>query len=581
VTALAQGTAGLALVTCFGLLGTRQLGAASILLAVQSLATAVAALAQHQPLVAAATAVIDLIGATWFLRRQSSPVQTAGFPRWFAGRAQGRSLVSAHGPGAEHLKGPVGETSREWSDRPRGSSSMMPFEGVKLGIIAGTGVAILCQSCGPLALPLAVALLSVLLAATRHHPLLRLVALVSLQNGCALAACLLVAAPVSALACFVLVLPFAVGLILGHATGREPGVPLWLRRWLGWQQVAMSAGMFAVSLTIPLDPLAAVFAPLIAAGGVAEAWAARNRIAQSLARRAAALAKLGFMLVAVGTAQPMVAWLAIVGAITAAMFPILRRGSNGMLLALCAAGLGLIGLLTPPVGLAAVSYTALFVGYAGVAAAIPELGVVVVIRILRSMAQANLPPTAGMVLISVALAGLLGCALLLTSRTGLMANRAARRHAPLTQLAQTSLAALAVGLGVPEARFAAVVLLILLILTRAAVAMADGPLAAAARAAMGGIPPLGVFPALVLVLLAINGRVPWLLLPVGLSLAAVAAASLPARIPPRLSAGTTPNWRRAIVRSVGLVPLALAFLFGFFAPDGLVDWLRAATAGTP
>jgi hypothetical protein len=40
-------------------------------------------------------------------------------------------------------------------------------------------------------------------------------------------------------------------------------------------------------------------------------------------------------------------------------------------------------------------------------------------------------------------------------------------------------------------------------------------------------------------------------------------------------------WITNALQPAGLVPLALALLFGFFAPDSLVGWLRAMTAGPP
>jgi hypothetical protein len=553
VTALAQGTAGLALVMCFGLLGARQVALASILLAIQGLAVAIAALAQHQPLIAAATAAIDVVGAVWFLR------------------------VASIGA----LRSPI--------EPPEG-----PMGGARLGVIVGAALAVLCQSSGPLALPLAVVLLSVLLAATRQHRLMQLIALVSLQNGVALAACLVVHVPFLALACFVLPLPLAAGFALGGPARYDLGIPRWMRSWLGWAQLAVSVAMFAASLAVRLDPLATIFAPLIGMWGIADAWAGRHRMAQSPARRLAASARLGLMLVAVGTTQPVLAWLAVTGAMTAPLFPALSRRWNEALLAFCASGLVIFGLLTMSGELASVSYTGLFVGYAAIAAVVPELGVVVVFLVMRLTVQTHLPSMATALLLAVASVGLLTCALLLldnaglvargrlSGRTGRSANQTPQRHLTLLSLAQTSIIAVALGLDLPDARFAAVVLLILLILTRTAARIAHGAVAAAAAASLGGIPPLGVFPGLVLVLLALSSHAPWLLLPIGIGLAGVVASSIGQQGWWRDAALPSPStWTSSALRSVGLVPLALALLFGFFAPDGMVDWLRAATAAAP
>ena len=92
--------------------------------------------------------------------------------------------------------------------------------GVKPGVAIGAVLAILCQSLGSLALPSAIVLLSILLAATRSHKSMQVVALVALQNGVALAGSLvahpddLPAALVFPLACLVLPLPLAVALLV-------------------------------------------------------------------------------------------------------------------------------------------------------------------------------------------------------------------------------------------------------------------------------------------------------------------------------------------------------------------------------
>jgi hypothetical protein len=545
VTALAQGSAGIALVMCFGLLGTRRVAAASIMVAIQSLAVAVAALAQHQPLIAAATAIIDLVGASWFLSRQ----------RPLSGAAV-RSAAEPPEP---------------------------PISDARLGILLGAALAVLCQSCGSMALPLAVVLLSVLLAATRHHRLMPLVAVVSLQNGVALAASLQAHAPLHALACFVLPPLFAAGLAWQTNFRHDQIMPARLRGGFGWVQLAAALGMFLASLAIPLDPLAAIFAPLIAAWGIAEAWAVRHRIAQDLPQRLAALAKLAFMLVAIAATDPVFAWLAVTAAMSAALFPTFRRRQGDAALAFCASGLAIFGLLAMPLGLPSVSYTCLLIGYAAIAAVVPELAVIVVLLILRLMIQAHLPPIALDILTAVAVAGLLICALPLILDAGLIggpaetdANRTEPRRLTLAYFAQTSIAAVALGLDLPDARLAALVTLILLILTRCATRISQGP---AASAGLGGIPLIGVLPGLVLVLLAASSHAPWLLLPIGLGLCGVIATCFPARHWSRTAAPLRASWTTS--QAAGLVPLALALVLGFFAPDGMIDWLRAVTAGPP
>ena len=175
MTALAQGSAGLALVMGFALLATGQVTAAAVLLAVQSGAVAVTAVVLHQPLMAIPPLILG--AGTWLLQHETPDPRT------------------------------------------------IAIGGVKPGVAIGAVLAVLCQSLGILALPSAIVLLSILLAATRSHKSMQVVALVALQNGLALAGSLvahpenLPAALLFPLACLVLPLPLAVALLV-------PGVPL-------------------------------------------------------------------------------------------------------------------------------------------------------------------------------------------------------------------------------------------------------------------------------------------------------------------------------------------------------------------
>jgi hypothetical protein len=92
-----------------------------------------------------------------------------------------------------------------------------------------------------------------------------------------------------------------------------------------------------------------------------------------------------------------------------------------------------------------------------------------------------------------------------------------------------------------------------------------------ARAGLAGLPPLGVFPGLMLVVLAFSSHAPWLLLPLGVAVIPILLAGLPARLP-------AVSLRTAML-SAGWLPLVLAALFGFFTPTELVLWLAALTAG--
>jgi hypothetical protein len=146
-------------------------------------------------------------------------------------------------------------------------------------------------------------------------------------------------------------------------------------------------------------------------------------------------------------------------------------------------------------------------------------------------------------------------------------------------LGQASIAAVSICIGQEAGRFAALVLLILLILTRSAARITDGRAATLALAGLGGIPPLGVFPGLVLVVLALAAHDPWLLLPVGLALIPFAAASLPQPLP---DFALRPDFARGRgAPSIAWLPLAASVLAGYFAPDQLVHWWHLLTAGGP
>jgi hypothetical protein len=553
MTALAQGSAGLALVMCFALLRTGQISAAAILLAVQSAAVAVTALVQHQPLMAVPP--VFLAAGVW------------GGGRW---------LMRHHDLTLDPWTAPMG--------------------GAKLGIGAGAVLAILCQSQGGLALPSAIILLSILLAATRPHPLMQVVALVAAQNGLALAASLvtepasLPASLLLPLACLALPLPLAAGLLLpamtpapshagpSHAglnhTGPDPaGLGLaraWMARlprtagWLGWTDLGLALAMAAATLTVPLDSLASVFAPLLGLDGVLRSCVRRNRRVLTPIRRGTALAQTGFTVLAVCAPNLTLAWLAVMGGMAMALLPVLSRRWDGAALAFLGAGLALFGLLLLPATPTVLGYFSLFAGFATIAAVVPDLAVVLVILILRLANQATWPQGVEALGSGLAVIALLACALLMTSP--------ARPHRiTLLVLSHASIAALTICAGQAEGRFAALVLLILLILSRAATRVAGAPVAVLAVAALGGVPPLGVFPGLVLVALTLAAHSPWLLLPLGIASIPVVLSSFPRRLPD-LSLRTS-------VPSIAWLPLLLAFVTGYFAPERLVHWWRILTVG--
>jgi hypothetical protein len=536
-TPLAQGSAGLALVMCFALLRTSQLSAAAMLLAVQSAAVAVTAAVLYRPLLALPPL---MLGAGVWLVRHKTPM-------------------------LEPRAAPVG--------------------GAKLAVGAAAVVAILCQSQGGLGVPLAIILLSVLLAATRAHPLMQVMSLVALQNGIALSGCLSAApetlpgALLLPIACLLLPMPLAAGLLVPAIASSPQHEPVpraksWTVRvpldgsWLGWIDLLLAVGVFVATLIVPLDLLASVFAPLLGLDGVLRVCARRNRGARSAVRRATALAQSGCVILAVCAPNAMVAWLAVLAAMAAALLPTLSRRWRDAVLAFVAAGLVLFGMLlqaapsaaTPPV-LGAFS---LFIGFAMIAAVVPDLAVVLVILILRLANQSRWPPEVDAIAVGITMVGLLVCAVRLINPVRL-------HRVTLLQLSQASVAALSICIDQAEGRFAALVLLILLILSRSAARFHDRGAAPLAIAGLAGIPPLGVFPGLVLVVLTISAHEPWLLLGVGAALVPIALAGMPRRFPDLPA--------RPMMPSIAWLPLLLAVLVGYFAPDGLVYWWRILTAG--
>lgn len=272
-----------------------------------------------------------------------------------------------------------------------------------------------------------------------------------------------------------------------------------------------------------------------------------------------------FLVLAVCSPSPIIAWLAVFASIATALSPPLTRRWNAAVLAFLGAGVALFGLLLVTLAPSVPGYLSVFAGFTAVAAIVPDLAVVLVILLLRLANQAPWPPAAEALGIAMALVALLACAAKLRGTSPWSSIS-------LLQQSQASIAALSVCLGRADGRFAALVLLVLVILTRAAARVADGPVADLAIAGLGGLPPLGVFPGLILVVLAITGQDAWLLLPVGAACVPIVLASRPRR---HLLARRP----QAAILSVGWLPLALALVFGYFAPDGLVRWWHVLTAG--
>jgi hypothetical protein len=334
--------------------------------------------------------------------------------------------------------------------------------------------------------------------------------------------------------------------------------------WFGWLDLGLSVAVFALTLLVPLDSLASVFAPLLGLDGVLRSCQRRKREAMSPAGRALALLTSVLLVLTVCPSSPVIAWLAVLAAITTSSLPTLARRWNQAVVAFCGAGVALFGLLLLALAPSVPGYFSVFAGFTAIAAVVPDLAVVLVILTLRLANQASWPPGAGSLGIAIALIALLVCATMLHGKSP-------RSSVTLLQQSQACIAALSVCLGQANGRFAALVVLILLIPTRSAARITDGPVGSLAIAGLGGVPPLGVFPGIVLVVLAVIDRDAWLLLPLGAAYIPILLASLPRGMP-----AFSP---RAAIPSAGWVPLAIALLIGYCAPDGLVRWWHVLTAG--
>lgn len=394
-------------------------------------------------------------------------------------------------------------------------------------VAAGAALAVLTQSQGAVGIPLALILLALL-------PGRLMPRLFGAANGLLLAGAVTGhAAPVFCAACL------AVPATLYIPPLRPPRLP----SRAGLADLTVMVILLGATLTLPLNAVGAIVAPLMALDGALSAWSRRTIRSKA---RVFAMARDGFAVAAVALSGPVTAWVAIL-AVAAASFA--GRRPDRMAFAGLGAALALFGWMQTAT--TAGSF-ALFAGFACMAATVPDLAPVAVIFLLRHAAE---PGPAG---IAVALAALLTATVAVwrSNRTGLL------------QLGPAALAALCVAAG-PDGRFAALVLVILVLLTRSATRFPDS--AALARAGLGGVPPLGVFPGTALAIMALADQQPWLAAPVIVAQIAFAVRAL--------AGGNLLVWPKT--PSPGWLPLVLSVLAGFLAPASLVQWWRIVAAGGP
>ncbi|MGA3399859.1 MAG: hypothetical protein ABSC95_11615 [Acetobacteraceae bacterium] len=552
MTPLAQGAAGLAVALGFALLSTRRTGGLAILCVAQAVVVALAALAQGEFAVAlVACAEAALVG---WLGTRILPL-----PLWV------RSAARPNHPGAG--------ASVPYSPPAAGGIWLLGAGAVLAGLAAtipGTGLA------------LAVVLLGLLLLAARPLPSHQALGIAAVQNGLVLAG---IAAGLSNGRLALVVLPWLPALALGALwLGSDRARTAWLQapRPAGWIDTALCGLALVLAAALPwqlgahgpfwrLDPLAVHVVLLLAALATAASWTQRNASPVWGSR----LAILAGTALAVLSTDPLPRWLGMTVAtigVAAAALPAraeawrrLRLGCTGLGLALFGTIALYAAALPQPASAIALhpapallpASVCIMLGYGTLAVLAPELTVAAVALILRMRGA----PADDLLLA-------LGLAAMLVATLGLATARGPqRRTLPLVGLAQGGAAVFAFGLGSESGNLAGLLQLSFLALTQCALLLAreNGLDRLAARAGLAGLPPFGLFPSLALILVATAERLPWLLLPLGAGLAAVAWAvllQLPAGHRLRLS----PAW----------LPLALLLIAGFAMPDPLLAWFRLA-----
>jgi hypothetical protein len=342
-----------------------------------------------------------------------------------------------------------------------------------------------------------------------------------------------------------LALPFAGAAIL--ALPRLAWVSVWVDLAIGLFGLAIVFGCVWAS-PAPLPLLRLDRFGLFAAGLVLVAALGAGRGDGYVAKHIA----LGGMLLAVLAAHPLILVAALALSAVAALEPHVRTGRYRVPLAGGGLGLLLFGTILPVSPLAA---GCAVLGLAVLAVAAPTL-----LPVLPLLAARY----AGPELVALGLVAVGGCGIAAALRP------ARQSYIPWIALGQAGVVAVAFGLTVPQATFAALVLLALLVLSQAArnLATGDGLAALVASAGLAGLPPFGVFPGMALVVVAVAGSSIWLLPPLLAGIAMLGWASIRHLPPPRLVASD--RW------SAAWIPLVAVLLIGWCMPDALAAWLHAA-----
>lgn len=233
--------------------------------------------------------------------------------------------------------------------------------------------------------------------------------------------------------------------------------------------------------------------------------------------------------------------------------------------ALVAAGLVLLlfGTITAPLD-PLLGLGCQVIGLGALLTLLPALLPVALPLLLRPGTEAD-----GPLLLATGLAGLI--------LTGLAARTLTAERGAV--IGQVGLAAAAIGLGTRDGAFAALILLLLLTLSDAAARLPDRA-RPVALLGLAGVPPLGTFAGLALVLPAIAAHASWMLL-ICLPAIALSGWRLIRQASTRQAANGRHETGAVFAPALGWLPIATALAIGLLMPAPLATWLRSALPPAP
>jgi hypothetical protein len=344
----------------------------------------------------------------------------------------------------------------------------------------------------------------------------------------------------------------------------------------GWIDRGSSFVVLLLTFILPLRAgpqgigITDLVAVLIAAGALADSVGepAQHHVAQ-----AAGQIRLAAMLVCLNPAHPLLTWLALAVACTAGAttrLPRIRAVVSRLVPTNAALGLVVLGLVALQIGSIPLGSFALLMAWGALVALDPvllPLALLLCLRLQASVAIAPHPALIGHLMIGV------GIGAVLATAVAQLWQPTIRRLPMLLVLAQGGIALCAFGLGGPTLRFAGLLHMTLLALSRCAVVLSSeaGFDRLAGLASLSGLPPFGLFPSLMLIVFGIALQAPWLLVPLFAGLFCFAWDGI-MRLP-------TPNGR--LSPTSAWIPLVLALVLGVAMPAPIATWFQTLTVGQP